>query len=383
MATAKKPAVKKTATKKTDKTAEVPAAEIPAPVVEIIPETIPEPVLLVPVLPAEIVAEEVPAGVLENSPDGLVISEAIEHAAEMSRAESVTGNILEISIDSVFPDPDQPRKHFDRAKLLELGASIRHEGQLMPVRVSIDPNDPAKYVIEDGERRFRACQLAEIPTIRAIIVPASRSAERLVKQMTANTGEPHLPMEIANGYLRLVQDGWSLEKIARSFGVSRATVELDLKLCDCIPMVQDAVDNRGFSKSAARRISALTPAEQVGAFTRASLCQNEIKRDAAITAFIEQQRTSSLPGGAKDVEEDGSKARKVWGSLKSGFCAFKNTPFSNGKGLVMVEAMKSPAHVKEMEATAKEMLKAAQKILTDIAAYEAKLNQNKPVEKAA
>ena len=370
--TAKAPAVKKTAKK-----SEVPATETPVPVVD--NDVIPADGLPTPVIP---VTFEPDNNILEAPPAEIVIDSAPESPADVP-AESVSGNILEIPIDSVFPDPDQPRKHFDRAKLLELGASIRHEGQLMPVRVSVDPNDPAKYVIEDGERRFRACQLAEIPTIRAIIVPAARSAERLVKQMTANTGEPHLPMEIANGYLRLVQDGWSLEKIARSFGVSKATVELDLKLCDCIPMVQDAVDNRGFSKSAARRISALTPAEQVGAFTRASLCQNEIKRDAAITAFIEQQRTSSLPGGSKDVEEDGSKARKAWGSLKSGFCAFKNTPFSNGKGLVMVEAMKSPAHVKDMEATAKEMLKAAQKILADIAAHEARINQNKPVEKAA
>jgi ParB family chromosome partitioning protein len=355
MATAtKKPAVKKTAKK-----SEVPAAEV-APVVTPEPETIPE------------VTTEIHTPVIEA-----VIDPAPESPADIP-AESVSGAIIEIAIDNVFPDPDQPRKTFDRAKLIELGNSIKHEGQLMPVRVSIDPIESGKYILEDGERRYHACRLANITTIQAVIVPAASDSERLVRQMSANTGEPLLPMETANGYHRLSDSGWSLDKIARSFGVSQETVKLDLMLCNCAKPIQDAVD-RGFSKSVARRLSTITDmSRQMGAYERAAKCPNSKKAMASIEAYLAQVAQTTIFTELKETTDgDKTMARKAWGSLKSGFFAFKNTPFSNGQGLVLIGAMKSQAHRVELEATAKEMIKAAQKILDDLNTYQAAIEQNK------
>ena len=81
-----------------------------------------------------------------------------------------------------------------------------------------------------------------------------------------------------------------------------------------------------------------------------------------------------------DIED----ARKVWGALKSGFARFMQSPYSNGKGTVLVgPAMKSNAHRLELEKTAKDLKKAAEKLLADLDAYNAAINQERPVDKAA
>jgi hypothetical protein len=191
-------------------------------------------------------------------------------------------------------------------------------------------------------------------------------------------------METANGYHRLTESGWSLDRVARSFGVSKATVELDIMLCNCAKPIQDAVD-RGFSKSVARRLSTITEmSRQMGAFQRAETCPNDKKKMAAIEAYLAKKTDGGIFGELKETTPgDIDNARRAWGSLKSGFCAFKKTPFSNGQGIVLVRAMKSQAHRIEMEATAREMIKAAQKILTDLTAYQAAVEQDKPMAKAA
>lgn len=63
-----------------------------------------------------------------------------------------------IPLSNVYPNPEQPRKHFDEAKLLDLAASIKTQGLLQPIRVR--PDGKGRYLIIAGERRFRAHQLA-------------------------------------------------------------------------------------------------------------------------------------------------------------------------------------------------------------------------------
>ncbi len=383
------------ATPKKTKTAKVTAAEVAAQVietpestiipVEIVAET-PAPVVEYDVIPADgLPAPVEPAVTFEPVYDIPAVPVTIPEPAPVSHADNVSGEILVLSLDAVFPDPDQPRKTFDRVSLVETGNNIRENGQLVPIRVSLNPDIPGQYLLEDGERRYQACRIANIPTIRAIVVPKSTGAERLVKQMSANTGVPLLPMETANGYHRLTQSGWSEERIAKTFGVSKATVELDLMLCNCQKPIQDAVD-RGFSKSVARRLSTIAePSKQMGAFQRAETCLNDKKKMAAVDAYLAHVAQTTIFNNLKETTDgDKTLARKAWGSLKSGFFAFKNTPFAKTKddGLVLIGAMKSQAHRIELEATAKDMIKTAQKILSDLESYTAAVEQSKPVKAA-
>ncbi|MBA3415093.1 MAG: ParB/RepB/Spo0J family partition protein [Chloroflexia bacterium] len=90
----------------------------------------------------------------------------------------------EIRLDRIEPDPEQPRRTFDPAKLAELADSIRQEGILQPIAVRYDP-DADRYVILHGERRWRASQLAGLTAIAAVVrdVPRDR---RLIQQLMEN-----------------------------------------------------------------------------------------------------------------------------------------------------------------------------------------------------
>lgn len=90
----------------------------------------------------------------------------------------------EIRLDRIEPDPNQPRRTFDQAKLDELAASIQREGVLQPIAVSYDAARDT-YVVIHGERRWRAANLAGLTVIPAVVreVPVER---RLVQQLMEN-----------------------------------------------------------------------------------------------------------------------------------------------------------------------------------------------------
>ena len=86
----------------------------------------------------------------------------------MSRETSRT---LLLYTGDIVPDPDQPRRFYeeDVLALQELAASIRAVGVLSPIQVRPDPEVPDKYVIIVGERRWRACQIAGVNRIEAVV----------------------------------------------------------------------------------------------------------------------------------------------------------------------------------------------------------------------
>src|SRR4051812_39634421 len=90
----------------------------------------------------------------------------------------------EIRLERIEPDPEQPRRTFDEAKLAELTASIQIEGVLQPIVVRYD-NPRDVYVIVHGERRWRASRMAGLGAIPAIVrdVPEER---RLIQQLMEN-----------------------------------------------------------------------------------------------------------------------------------------------------------------------------------------------------
>ncbi|MGM9526107.1 MAG: ParB/RepB/Spo0J family partition protein, partial [Peptococcaceae bacterium] len=74
--------------------------------------------------------------------------------------------IVELELDMIFPNPDQPRKSFDEDKLTDLAESIKEHGVLQPIIVA--PRGE-KYMIIAGERRYRASGRAGLKTIPALI----------------------------------------------------------------------------------------------------------------------------------------------------------------------------------------------------------------------
>ncbi len=90
---------------------------------------------------------------------------AKKRAVQMPEAAPLT--IQKLALSLIYANDEQARKQFDEAKLHELAASIRSEGLISPITVR--PDGTGKYMIVAGERRYRACQLAELVEIDVIV----------------------------------------------------------------------------------------------------------------------------------------------------------------------------------------------------------------------
>ena len=85
---------------------------------------------------------------------------------EIIETHNSNDGVVEIELEKIFPNPDQPRKTFDEDKLIDLAESIREHGVLQPILVA--PRDD-KFMIIAGERRYRASGRAGLKTIPALI----------------------------------------------------------------------------------------------------------------------------------------------------------------------------------------------------------------------
>ncbi|HEX3894813.1 MAG TPA: ParB/RepB/Spo0J family partition protein [Rudaea sp.] len=74
--------------------------------------------------------------------------------------------VLELAIDTIDPDPSQPRSQFNEESLQELAACLRYLGQIQPIEVR---EAGERYVLIDGERRWRAAKIAKVATLRALV----------------------------------------------------------------------------------------------------------------------------------------------------------------------------------------------------------------------
>ena len=118
--------------------------------------------------------------------------------------EAQGARVEELNIDSIAPNPFQPRKHFDEAALEELSRSIIEHGLLQPI-VVIEKEDG--YLLIAGERRLRAHKLAKLPTIKAIIADVEIDEVRLRElALVENIQRENLnAIELANSYAELIE----------------------------------------------------------------------------------------------------------------------------------------------------------------------------------
>lgn len=132
--------------------------------------------------------------------------------------------VAAIPLAEIEPNPDQPRKIFDEAKLEELAAQFRSVGQLQPIVVrAAGENSEAKFQIVMGERRWQAMGLVEgATTIEAKVVSSVDDERAFVMGISENVGRADMTlMEEAQAYADLVGFGYKPERIAEMFGRTR------------------------------------------------------------------------------------------------------------------------------------------------------------------
>ena len=162
----------------------------------------------------------------------------------------------EVAVDSITPNPRQPRRAFDDESLDELAASITEVGLLQPVVVR--SLGGSRYELVMGERRWRACQRAGLDYIPAI-VRETRDTDMLRDALMENLHRQQLdPLEEAAAYQQLLDDfGATHEQLAQKIGRSRPHISNTLRLLNLPPGVQKRVAAGVLSAGHARALLSL------------------------------------------------------------------------------------------------------------------------------
>ncbi|MFJ2646049.1 ParB/RepB/Spo0J family partition protein [Streptomyces sp. NPDC087420] len=162
----------------------------------------------------------------------------------------------ELPIDSITPNPRQPREVFDEDALAELVTSIKEVGLLQPVVVR--QVGPERYELIMGERRWRACREAGLERIPSI-VRATDDEKLLLDALLENLHRAQLnPLEEAAAYDQLLKDfNCTHDQLADRIGRSRPQVSNTLRLLRLSPSVQRRVAAGVLSAGHARALLAV------------------------------------------------------------------------------------------------------------------------------
>jgi ParB family transcriptional regulator, chromosome partitioning protein len=172
------------------------------------------------------------------------------------------GTTVELPIDSISPNPQQPRKDFDDKALEDLSASLKQSGVLQPVVVR-RLGDGYQLVV--GERRWRAAKLAGMTRIPAVVREAS-DAESLELALVENLLREDLnPMEEAEAYQRLLAEfAWTQEELAQRVARDRSSIANCLRLLKLPDVIQADLRGGRLTMGHARALLSLdSPAEQL------------------------------------------------------------------------------------------------------------------------
>ncbi len=197
----------------------------------------------------------------------------------------LAGRVAEIDVESVRPNPYQPRKDFDETALDELAASVAQLGIIQPLTVRALGD--GRYELISGERRLRASRRAGLKRIPAYIREADTEA-MLEMAIVENVQREDLnPVEIALGYQRLMEEvGLTQEQVADKVGKSRSTVANILRLLKLPPRVLASLREGTLSSGHARTLVGIEDDDELLALHRQTLDEGlsvrEVERRAKI-----------------------------------------------------------------------------------------------------
>lgn len=178
--------------------------------------------------------------------------------ADASRLRRAAGtkalpSALSILLDRIEPDPDQPRKDFDQDEIDRLAASITSLGLQQPITVRYVA-DRDRYVIVDGERRWRAARQANLASLNCVVNDQELTADRIMQlQLVANALRCDLsPLESARAY-RSLQVAWgcTAKDLAARLNISESKLSRTLALLDLPEQQRVAVESGTVAPTAA------------------------------------------------------------------------------------------------------------------------------------
>lgn len=158
-----------------------------------------------------------------------------------------------LEIDSIRPNPYQPRQSFSDAQLQELADSIRQVGLLSPI--SVRRMGVKDYELIAGERRLRACKLLGMTHIDAIVMPAFEQESALIALIENLQREDLHFLDEAEALQGLIRDhAMTQEELARRLGRSASSVANKLRILKLSQPLRERIREGGLSERHARAL---------------------------------------------------------------------------------------------------------------------------------
>lgn len=174
--------------------------------------------------------------------------------------ETQKDSVVELKINDVSPNSDQPRKQFNEDALQELADSIKENGVIQPIIVA---KRGTGYRIVAGERRWRASRLAGMKVIPAIVRDLT-DQQTMEQALIENIQRQDLnPLEEAFAMENLMKEhGLTQEALAKKLGKSRPAIANTLRLINIDESLQDFIRNGDLSAGHARALLAITDKDE-------------------------------------------------------------------------------------------------------------------------
>lgn len=189
--------------------------------------------------------------------------------------------IQSVALGHLFPDPDQPRKHFDEAGLAGLGQSMEALGQLQPLLVY--PHGDSLVII-DGERRYRAAVALGWERLDVIVQPepAATSDALEASLVSGIQNESLRPLEVARGFLALVaMTKLPSSQLAQRLGCTPGKMSKLTALVALPAAVQQLIDAGELKPATAYEVSRLDDPGQQEQLAREAV-RKKLTRDAVV-----------------------------------------------------------------------------------------------------
>ncbi|MEM6393023.1 MAG: ParB/RepB/Spo0J family partition protein [Planctomycetota bacterium] len=173
------------------------------------------------------------------------------------------GGLAHLTVEAIHPNPHQPRQAFDPDALQRLANSITKDGLMQPILVRPTADDPTRYELIAGERRWRAAQLAGLTALPAVIRETDDAGSAELALIENLQREDLNPIEKAEAFERFGQQyDLNHDAIAKRVGLERSTVANLIRLLSLCPEVRALTAEGRLSMGQARAIAGLTDEDQ-------------------------------------------------------------------------------------------------------------------------
>ncbi|GHU83020.1 nucleoid occlusion protein [Clostridia bacterium] len=205
----------------------------------------------------------------------------------VSHAVQSAQSVWSIPVQSVFPNPHQPRRTFEAQAIDALAMSIQQVGLLQPIAVRAV--DSARYELIAGERRLRACRQLGLTHIDALVLAATEAGGALMALVENLQREDLHYLDEAEGYAAVLRDcRMTQEALAARIGGSQSAIANKVRLLRLEPSVREALRASDLSERHARELLRLPIAAlQLDALGRAREEKLSVQQcEALVTSLL-------------------------------------------------------------------------------------------------